>query len=1059
MPGITLITGAHTRYYPFENAIKEQLSVMNGSWLSLLPVNRAVRHFKRRLVDAFAPRALADPPVFTFEGFALDYYRRLPHMPHVLPPDTLYFILEEILKQKTEAFSYFPSAAAGISRLVYRISDVVEELRRFGFTAEKLARHEFDPALMPPARQKDLVMILQTLEERLAGHYIDQAGAVFLAVKAMTAGNFKKQYPDLKTVYINGYGIFTPPMYLFLEQLKETLDFTIRLEYVDENPTLFAGLAPLRRRLLHMGAREVADARPSFISRKLFNRDHPPLTAQEPPYPLTLTVAEDAEDEIECIAAKIESLRRQGVAAHRIGLTFPNLEHYVPRIRRIFSREEIPFNLSTGYALDKAPLIETLTRLLEVVRDDFPVDDVLALLGSPFLKGELPTAYRRLYKILAEKRRGHLRPGWHKNLTFDDEALSSAVAVIQEFLQPLYRFGTAKRDLDEWHRDMRRLFRSTGAFRWYENPRPDGLPRAAREKEYRAYNRFMKILEPFFWSLKQVWQKEPMGLSALISRLKMVLGRASYSLTEWPDHGVQIMPRLEIQALECDVLLVGGLTDGQFPRVSVKDIFLSDPAREQLGLTASEELLDQDRFLFYLLLDAPLKQAHLFYPQYEGERALVPSTFLDELRNCWILRDVERAPVEKQDGWRELGSSFQAVDWEASFRRGSDLLRTQPAGKKTGLDVLRRIRVDRDRHDAGQPFGLYEGDLSRDERIAALSRDRFARHLWSITQLESYAFCPMKYFLERQLKLEEWPEFENGITALEKGNLIHEILYAFYSKWKKQPLLHTDRQSLVRELKKLAGQKMDEQPFSGFLWELEKSRWLGDDKRPSLLHLFLEHDLDAMEHRACTPAMLEWAFGQEGGKDVDETSSARPLILEKEGQTIRISGKIDRIDRDAADRLIVYDYKTGHVSSPGKLQRMMARGLHFQLPVYWMALEQFMYGNPVLMAALYSIRNSADVKQLPALGRRADSEQLGVSANHLQPNKNFTDEEGTPLELPQLLNRVEEQIFKLNEQAAAGIFSHSAWPDEEPCRSFCAFKRLCQKHPAKMKRTLTRSEL
>ncbi len=606
MPGITLITGAHTRYYPFENAIKEQLSAMNESWLSLLPVNRAVRHFKRRLVDAFAPRALADPPVFTFEGFALDYYRRLPRMPHVLPPDTLYFILEEILKQKTEAFSYFPSAAAGISRLVYRISDVVEELRRFGFTAEKLARHEFDPALMPPARQSDLVMILQTLEERLAGHYIDQAGAVFLAVRSMTAQSFKGQYPGLQTVYINGYGIFTPAMFQFLELLKEEIDIVIRLEYVDENPLLFSGVAPLRRRLLEMGAREVADARPSFISRKLFNRKKPPSAAQEPPFPVSLTAAEDAEDEVACIAANIGALLRQGVPAHHIGVTFPNLEHYVPRIRRIFARENIPFNLSTGYALDKAPLIETFTRLLEVTRDDFPVDDVLALMASPFLKGGLPPAYRRLYKILAEKRRTHLRPGWHKGLPLGDEALSSAAAEIREFLNPLYLFGTAKREPEEWHRDLRLLFRATGAFRWYANTRPEGLPRAAREKEYRAYNRFMKILEPFFWSLKQVWQKEPMGLSALISRLKMVLGRASYSLTEWPGHGVQIMPRLEIQALECDVLLVGGLTDGQFPRVSVKDIFFSDPARELLGLTASEELLDQDRFLFYLLLIAPL---------------------------------------------------------------------------------------------------------------------------------------------------------------------------------------------------------------------------------------------------------------------------------------------------------------------------------------------------------------------------------------------------------------------------------------------------------------------
>ena len=91
------------------------------------------------------------------------------------------------------------------------------------------------------------------------------------------------------------------------------------------------------------------------------------------------------------------------------------------------------------------------------------------------------------------------------------------------------------------------------------------------------------------------------------------------------------MPRLEIQALDFDVLFIGGLIDGEFPRASAKDIFFSDPVREKIGLVAAEELLDQDRFIFYCLLDSSANKVMLTYPRFEGDRALVPSTFLADL--------------------------------------------------------------------------------------------------------------------------------------------------------------------------------------------------------------------------------------------------------------------------------------------------------------------------------------------------------------------------------------------------------------------------------------------
>ncbi len=138
----------------------------------------------------------------------------------------------------------------------------------------------------------------------------------------------------------------------------------------------------------------------------------------------------------------------------------------------------------------------------------------------------------------------------------------------------------------------------------------------------------------------------------------------------------------------------------------------------------------------------------------------------------------------------------------------------------------------------------FEGNLQENSVAVELLQQTFASKPFSITALESYAFCPMQYFLNRIMKLAEEEEVEAEITALEKGSLVHRILFRFYAELadKKSSLNPGDQLGL---LVKIAAEEFDKLPYSGLLWTLEKEIYFGREGVPGLWEKFI--DLETAE--------------------------------------------------------------------------------------------------------------------------------------------------------------------------------------------------------------------
>ena len=142
--------------------------------------------------------------------------------------------------------------------------------------------------------------------------------------------------------------------------------------------------------------------------------------------------------------------------------------------------------------------------------------------------------------------------------------------------------------------------------------------------------------------------------------------------------------------------------------------------------------------------------------------------------------------------------------------------------------IIDQIRIN-------EPFGdsKYTGNIYEElSEYAKENLNNYKDKEYSISQLETYAKCPYKYFAERVLKLKPLEEPSEEIEALEMGSLLHNILYEFYKTIRLKGIIISkasgkDFNYAKDILFKIAEEKIKEGNFNSPLTFYEKEKILG----------------------------------------------------------------------------------------------------------------------------------------------------------------------------------------------------------------------------------------
>ncbi len=257
-----------------------------------------------------------------------------------------------------------------------------------------------------------------------------------------------------------------------------------------------------------------------------------------------------------------------------------------------------------------------------------------------------------------------------------------------------------------------------------------------------------------------------------------------------------------------------------------------------------------------------------------------------------------------------------------------------------GLELI-HLRQERDR------FGPAEGVLpSREAHYYLLGRFP-SHHTFAATDLERYATCPFRFFLERVLDLQPAEDLALEFDVLNRGRVVHDVLATFHRRANERlgrpgsPLLldAADFDALLAAAIAEAFPPQADNSLQAAMAEVDRRLvvdWLAKYRQQLEKYDGLWQGFDA----PMAPELFEVSFGR-GDQPPPSTDQSFDCVAD--GQAVRVSGRIDRIDTGtvAGETVCnVLDYKTGGpiALSPESIKA----GTTLQLPLYSLAATELL---------------------------------------------------------------------------------------------------------------------
>jgi ATP-dependent helicase/nuclease subunit B len=836
-----------------------------------------------------------------------------------------------------------------------RIKNVISEYKRQGITpnllrseAEKLEQSEKQKAL-------DIADIYENYRNKCFALNAYEAGDIYSQLNQLTTkefiANFRKLYDEVDLLIIDGFNEFSNPEIEIIQKLSNVgnTKLFLRFDYFWNNKLIFSHLDKCYDKLYQLGfinieEKNIRDQNKfhKILRDKLFNTQE---LSSKIDYSTSISkiIANDREKEIELIAREIKKIiTYEKCEPHRICLAFNLIQNYSSTIKDAFEKNGLPYNLSDRTPLDNANPVTAIVNFLEIAENDFYFKNIFRALSSGFIDiNEVDVS--NLYRQSSELKIVSGKENWINSLKDaianldhigDDDIdrdtkkilYNKALSDIQ-FISELLKPFEGKLPVNEFHKRFREFIINTKI--------PFKLLRIEidQEKNVRAFTDFLETMSEIFQLLSEEYGNEKVfAIDLYMDQIRTACNWARFNVKEKSDYGVQITTLDEIRGLEFDYLFIGGLCDGDLPTRYSPEIFFSGSFKKQAKIHQTEE-----RYRFYQALCTWKEKLFLTYPLTENGREVVVSTFLDEFEEVFSISS------KNENDYDDI--IFSNEDMQTLIgKKGTESISDKMKNDLTiDLDKISyALEIDKIRNSEEQIESPYSGNISSNDPVIINKLNTFLSKQYSISQLETYAKCPFKFFIERVLGIETIEEPTEDIEAIEMGRLLHSILYEFYSslREKKIKLVNCDEKTFQKAEKlifEIAANQLQLTAFRSPLtfYEREKILGLNGNKKESILYKFIETE------RKCEddfiPMFFEVSFGRlkESGSD-KILSDFEPITMDN----IKLRGKIDRVEvNEKIKSFNIVDYKlSGAKPSFDDLKN----GISLQLPIYLFAASELL---------------------------------------------------------------------------------------------------------------------
>lgn len=1047
--------------------------------LLIVPTNRKARNLKKEIISQIPTRSAFGLNIETLGTISTKLLQQAKPFKQLSEAAAAVFIKQSASETKLRYLSLYKDEIP--FGTLDKIKNVISEYKRLGISpgilrdeAEKLEKTERNKAL-------DIADIFESYNKKCKTLVAYEIGDVYSELNALDkksfGKNFQKLYANVDLIVLNGFSEFSNPEIEIVNMLAgiSAAKLFISFDYNINNDYIFSHLDKCFSKLKLTGFKIVDDKstavpnEPAYSARsadlpdgkagagarqagRLVNTIREKLFKVKDIKPeknyyeeIFKIAAHDRETEIELIAREVKKLIVESKAEpHKICIVFNLIQNYSSIIKDVFEKNGLPFNLTDRTPLDNSNPVTAIVNFLEIVENDFYFKNIFRALSSGFVDTSGINA-ANLYRVSSELKIIAGKENWINSLSDSIANLAHAsdddtntkhltytkalgdIKTISELLKPFEE----KLTIEEFNKRLQDfIVKSKLPFKLLEIE-------IDREKNVRAFTDFIETISEIFDLLKEEFGEEKkFTIDFFMEQIRTACNRARFNVKEKSNYGVLVTTLDEIRGLSFDYLFIGGLCDGDLPTRYNPEIFFSGSFKKQSLIHQTEE-----RYGFYQALCAWNKKLYMSYPATESGRETVVSTFLKDFEEVFLISSKSSADYEDAIFSREELQTFVG-------RNGIESVKNIISAE-AGLDLSNELDVEKisrtlsiDKLRSADPFAesIFTGNIlakdTGDGEESFLSNitghlKTYSDKQYSISQLETYAKCPFKFFMERVLGIETIEEPTEDIEAIEMGRLLHSILYDFYTTLRDEniTLVGADErtfQNAVKLIFEIAEKQLQTTAFKSPLTFYEKEKILGlaGNKKESILYRFLEAERDG--DKDFIPKFFEVGFGRLRESESDKIlSDTEPIQID--GAKLR--GKIDRIEvNEKLSSFNIVDYKLGGIKPTSD---DLKNGVSLQLPVYLYAASQLLskkFGrkyspNEMFIYSLkYSIGDFGKDKIFA--GRKKDEEIQSIE---------------------QLIQKSIEHIKNYIGSISNGKFHLSKLEDREnkACR-FCQFRTVCR---------------
>ncbi|MDY3051987.1 MAG: PD-(D/E)XK nuclease family protein [Ndongobacter sp.] len=668
--------------------------------------------------------------------------------------------------------------------------------------------------------------------------------------------------------------------------------------------------------------------------------------------PVSIYSYRSTEAEIDAAIIEIRRLVSEKRCRYRdIQIVLSDTAEYAGLLKRKLAWENIPFFFDERRSIDVFPLIQFLKSALNIARRNYRRPDVLNFAKSGlcgigddalgvyqnFLKRrkidrgmfEQPHYFETDETYLANhpRRKEGLQEEYSVARAVNDQVLS----LIRDFVH----MAQGNRRIADFAEGVYLLLTQepvTAALDAFETQLRDAGEEANFEAQRQIWDQVMALLD----QLADIGGDSVVSFDVFCAVLEEGMKGLSVGIIPPYRDGVFINPLIRSRARTRKQVFILGMNDLYLPQVSKSTTLLSEEEQQLLRekgyyLPSMRSFASEEEALsFYVLLHRVGEHLRLsFSIQNSSGEGMLASYWLLQLKQSisgLAIQSVSRFSLSEQLRSR----SMLSLSLPEIMRDGS----ASSVKKRAAQAIMEKMKKNEELKPLYQ--ALCAALQYRNKRNA-LSAET-ALHLYgerdsiSVSQIETYAKCPYRYFLDYGLRPEVPRELD--VSPADVGVAVHGAIDRWtamlaedpekFRKKTEEEALGFAKEAFHEEAAEVMDARQKEHPKNAYILALTEKTICEAHRR--LWHQIQQSKIGKIYH--------EERFGRR--------AAFAPIVIETQGRSLYIEGRMDRVDElsereEGVTYLQVIDYKTGQRSF--QLSRVLG-GLDLQLTLYLAAATQ-----------------------------------------------------------------------------------------------------------------------